>query len=301
MLTIASFNPSVLGQLKLEGYRKLATWEWAEQLDAPPVSTVWFIGLEDEDSPLGLCICTLDKFSGYCDISYLRLTPEIAIATNYIALFSYLTEMARLQGIRFLSLLYPAPADGAVDPLIQALDAMNWQPPRLWSKQLTFDVQAYRSDWLYSKSADLSPLEIFPWAELSETEAQSVRHHFEQYNLPAPLSPFLQSKWVQPINSLGLRDANGNIVGWVITHTFPETPDNVRYSCFYVHPDLLRSAASIHLLRQSILLQKKSGIPYATFDFGMRDTEGSWQKFIEKRLAPHALKITDFLQRRYIL
>jgi len=301
MITVASFTPGTLNQKRREEYQKLANSEWYQLLDSPPTQSTLFVGLENEGRPLGLCICSFCKLYGYCDFSFLHLQPEIETSQNYLTLFHYCAEKARMAGIRYLTIHYPLSAGGSETPLIQALNAMEWRQPILWSQTLEFDCRTFHPDWLHTTHSTESRFQIFPWIELTEKEATQVKNHIEQYNLSEYLSPFYHLKYQQSANSIGLRNEEGKVVGWVITHTYPDQPAHVHYSCFYIHPEFQRLPISIQLLREAICLQQKSTLPYSIFDVSIRDSDATWLKFINKRLAPHALQVTNFVQQKFIL
>lgn len=301
MITVASFTPSALDPQKREGYLQMIPQKWAPLFDLPHSPSTLFIGLETDGEPQGLCICSLSKTFGYCDLAYFYLKPNIETVQNYTRLFNGCIEKARAAKMRYLTILYPLPAGDIKTPLIQTLESMGWQKRRLWSRRFNFDCRIFHPSWMHTPQKPTNQFHIFPWTELLQHERTQVKKHMEQYNLPDYLSPFYQEEFLQSANSVGLRDAKGRVVGWVITHTFSDEPKCVHYSCFYIHPEIQRLSISIQLLREAIKRQQTSNFPYSTFEVSIPDSDATWLKFINKRLAPEALKITDFARQIYIL
>lgn len=298
MTTTAHTLSFITDRRQFGNYRKFVPREWAFLLEEPTKAHL-MIGLEFHHHPAGLCICTMNPMFAYCDISFLSLEKEAQQGQNYLDLFKYCAEKAKQRGIKYLTFLH-APQSNP-KPLNETLERMHWQKPRLLKRLIQIDSRTFHPSWLHTPRPLPPEFEIFPWAELPDNGRFEVKKYIEQRGLPDYLSPFNTPEFLQPLNSLGLRLLDGQVIGWMVCHTFPEQPDLIQYSSFYIDPEFQRFAYAIQLLREAIYHQQAGPLPQASFEINLRDSSSSWLKFVDKQLCPYADKIEDFVRQNYIL
>lgn len=174
----------------------------------------------------------------------------------------------------------------------------EWMSPIPVIYRYLYDGASFKPEWVFKHYKLPSSLTLFFWKDLKEEEKLKLLKQEEQGNILSEVSPFLQSRVIEPLNSLGLKNEKGEIIGWMITERI--NPLTIRYSALFIDPAYRFRLNPVQLLIESIKIQKnliKNNHPaiYAVFDLNLNQTTSSWHHFIEKRLKPHALKITPLL------
>lgn len=164
-----------------------------------------------------------------------------------------------------------------------------WEGPLIYSVRYLIEIQRLHPSWLekeYSFGKDFTP---FPWVTLSPAEEKRLMFEEEQGRITHAASPFNWQDPLETLNSLGLA-YKGKTVGWMVNHRISE--DTIRYSVLYTYPELRNKGEIIKLLIRSIKEQQKSSVPYALFDVNYFGVDLNWRRFIARRLAPYAKKIS---------
>jgi GNAT superfamily N-acetyltransferase len=161
-------------------------------------------------------------------------------------------ELAR-RGARQLRLEYHTamPARG---PLEKLLLRRHWSEPqavmlRCQADDRTTQAPVFNAPLFPRLQRQLADVQVFPWAELTSAERESLlaQQRAPGSWIPPSLSPFQEDRTYARSVCLGLR-ADGEVVGWLITHRL--APTVARYTWGYVRPDLARRGAYILLMRE---------------------------------------------------
>ncbi|UAJ72121.1 GNAT family N-acetyltransferase [Synechocystis sp. PCC 7339] len=125
---------------------------------------------------------------------------------------------------------------------------------------------------------------LFPWSNLTEVDVEAIKAKIDTDPLIKKFNPFIESKKLESLNSLGLRYKN-EIIGWIITHRI--APDTIRYTQMFVDPAFQPLSRSLIMLATAINIQVGAipEIPKATFRVDVDNTP--MINFVQRRLAPH--------------
>lgn len=242
------------------------------------------VGIGDSE-PLGLVTAKLAPNGQRASIYSLYVQPWARRRGLASALLSKLEGELQVQGYQELHIAYSGSQSVAVNGLLRQC---GWGPPTLTSYACRIDIRAnVRMKWLFFDYQLPDTIEIFPWAEATRAELDQARALAEA---PEPVawgvSPWASPEPFEPMNSLAIR-RHGQVLGWIITHR--PLPDLIRYTAWYVHPEMRLTGAGIAMLARSILLQRdyylQHGAPTQTLlRFVTNNTLMS--QFVQKRLAP---------------
>jgi hypothetical protein len=89
----------------------------------------------------------------------------------------------------------------------------------------------------------------------------------------------------------------GEVIGWIVTHTFPDNPKAILYSSLYIDSDHQFKGLSIRLLQEAILTQQRHPeFTGAYCEINMELSEPNWTRFLERRLIPYSLSVEETMQ-----
>lgn len=176
------------------------------------------------------------------------------------------------------------------DPIEEQLVLKGWGQKTKLSTRYYFDCYAFKPKWFTKIHRLPKGFSLVPWHSLRAEEKIRLRRMEEKSAFHPFISPFEDEEHIQKINSLGLLH-EGEIVGWMITHTLPEEPDIIRYSSLYVAPEYLSKGPAAILLKESIDLQKRSPLRWSYFQVTWAFTDARWLRFINNRLCDETLRI----------
>lgn len=147
--------------------------------------------------------------------------------------------------------------------------------------------------YLYRLSSQLAKdYVIFPWYNLTSEERKLIEKKMEIDPLVSRFNPFFEEDKLETLNSLGLRYQN-HVVGWVITHRI--SPDTIRYTQMFVHPEAQILSQSVLLLAKAIQLQVQAKeATKGTFRVDIDNTP--MVNFVYRRLAPYLEDIRKSLK-----
>ena len=175
-------------------------------------------------------------------------------------------------------------------------DKRNWQKPRLHMIRYYFDCYIFSPPWFLKEYTLPDEITIFPWKELRPGERKKVQNQQDRSYFPYVVSPLYDEDKIQNINSLGMRKKD-ELIGWMVTHTFPEKPDTVRYSSFYIKTEERNLGYAPVLLQQSIKLQQQSDLQWSYFLLNIEYSDKNWFHFIDKRLKSQSDPIIEVWRR----
>jgi uncharacterized protein (TIGR03032 family) len=150
-------------------------------------------------------------------------------------------------------------------PIVEHMLAQNgWLPPQTKIYRYKGNVSSLvEAKWLYDERAHLPPgYELFDWVTLTKEERNALERRLQVEEIQAAFSPFQGERFIEPLNSLGLRCA-GEVVGWVVT--LRSSQDNIEYASLFVMPEHRARDLALSLLGAALRRQVESEVPYAIF------------------------------------
>lgn len=291
-----------LSSKELEAYEKLTLAEASCYLhlqNPQQINDLHYIAIAaiENDEPVGLLLATATKTFYVAEIHSLYIDEKFRhqqIATN---LMIYLEQELIKSSCIMITLLYPSdlPNTSIFKSLLKKL---QWNDPIPHIDRYLFEGKIFQPSWLFKNYRYPEDITIFPWKDLNATERKELLRQETQSRFPQEVSPFLDEARIEPLNSLGMK-RNGEIIGWMITHR--HDPLTICYSSLYIESEYLFTSLSTRLLIEAIKIQKAAidkGHPalLALFNLNRNQTNSSWQRFIQKRIAPYAQKTITLYQ-----
>lgn len=246
------------------------------------------IGALFQGTLIGLALANCYKLSHQVDVLFLFVQQEHRCRHLGRQLLSQLVKEAKKEGGRFFSLIY-LQEDPSTPALEKVFSANQWESGHPFLVHCVFNGFTFNPPWIHHAYQFPDSFEEFPWSSLSDEERKELLLRLNNRAIPAAVSPFLDEKMLEPLNSLGLRH-RGRIVGWMLTHR--TGPDTIRYTSLYIESDLQFLGPGVKLLTDAILIQKKSAIKWAVFDLPLLHVSSSWMRFIKRRLIPYAQAVS---------
>ncbi|CRX37767.1 hypothetical protein [Estrella lausannensis] len=244
----------------------------------------------DEETLQGFALVVFLPSFSLGDIKQLYLKEIPAKKEAATRLLHCIEDSLKRRGCLILQHQYEED-EGAPTPFIELfLQAEGFGLKSLRMARLYFDIFAFLPPW-FLKTRPLPPdFSFFPWKEVTPQELMKLHRMQEQFTVHPFISPTDEEESMQPINSIGLR-YKAELVGWMVTHTLPYEPDQIRYSAFYVSPEFLNRGVAVPLLQESIRRQQRSPIQwgYLLLNFGYTDKR--WLRFVEARIRPNAYRL----------
>ncbi len=175
--------------------------------------------------------------------------------------------------------------------LEKILLANNWKGPKPLIIKCLFKRVDFDPHWWNQEIKLAEGFEEFLLKDLTLKERKDLTHRYEQMSLPDYVYPFgREEKLIELKNSLGLR-YNGKIIGWMVTHRISH--DIIRYSALYLEEEFASTRYWLKLLIDALHIHKKMvDVPYGLLEINLEQISKQWLKFIERKLFPHACKIT---------
>ncbi len=240
---------------------------------------------------IGVVLATAHTKIHIAYIHCLAIKDPFADENLVFSLLQMITQLLIEKGITFATFIY-SPED-AISAILEKIFPQNqWQGPQPFSVECLFNAKEFDPPWWYKNIELEQGVEEFLFKNLTKEEQKNLWHRHEQLSIPAFIFPFGHEKnLIEYKNSLGLR-YKGKVVGWMITHRIE--PDRIRYSLLYLEKDFAHTRYWLKLLIDSLRIHRNK-IPRATYgllEINLKQISQRWLKFIEKRLFPHALKIT---------
>lgn len=221
------------------------------------------------------------------ELHYISIDPALRNQGIAQKLLAYVPQLLKSKGLNYCWFRY-LQEDPATQILEHLLAKMGWGAPYNELVRYIFEGVLFDPPWLHEKYTLPQDCQYFLWSELTDAERAHLKHQEEQQTFPRIVVPFSTHYAIEPSNSLGIRK-NGEVVGWLITHRI--NLETVRYSVFYIDRDLRLSQTAGFLLSKSILLQKGTGIPWATCEINFKNVRPAWRRFVENKLKPYSQRI----------
>jgi len=211
------------------------------------------------------------------------------------ALIQTCEEQMRRGGAHVISHLFsPGHWDGAMREEI-LVKHLHWSAPKPFLIRLDFDCYSFHPKW-YDRGCSLPVgFSLFPWKDIQENDLEIIAflHRNEQFH--TSVLPTRHPDALQTINSLGLRH-HDQLIGWMVTHTFPEEPETIRYSSLFITRAYRGSGLAIQLLIKAIKLQQASPIRWSYCEVNEQLSHAPWLKFLKYRLSPYTTSVSRYMQ-----
>ena len=150
-----------------------------------------------------------------------------------------------------------------------------------------------RAPWFHLKLNYPKDFKEFLWKTLKDSDRQYIRHNEQQGRFPEFLSPLLEERTIEPMNSLGLRH-KGEIVGWMVTHRIDI--DTIRYSSLFIERSLQKRSLAMKLLIDSLHLHALHPTKSALVEMPYNNVDSDWIHLVNKHLVPYATEVIISMQ-----
>ena len=250
------------------------------------------IGVELDSEPIGLIFAeyattkaTPPKTFG--QILSFFVVPEYRDRGIGTTLLQKMSAELKDRGCEEISLKYlDNPCQVALEKILQR---QNWLAPEVTTlicygsaaKIKNARIMKHLDRLLLTLADDYT---IFPWHTLTEADRDYIKGLIDTHPLTRKFTPFVEEKKIEPLNSLGLRYQD-KVVGWMINHRI--TPDTIRYTQMYVHPDYKHLSQSILFFAKAMKLQCEA-VPEVPNSVARVEADNTpMVNFVNRRLAPH--------------
>lgn len=260
-------------------------------------TSLLIFGLHKYGLPLGLAIFNTAKGFPICELKYFYVVednPETKLKQTF---FYAIEQELKQKKMQLISFLFPEEKNTR-HSIPRFFIENGWSPPERFMMRLDFDGYNFNPPWFKRPYPFPEGYEIFPWNEVTEEERHRINFLSRQNHFDSAIYPFREEPFIQPINSLGLRH-HKVLVGWIITHTFPDHPQTIRYSSFFIEPEHQFHGSSILLLMESIRRQQKAAVQWAYCEVNYKLSDSNWIRFVSKRLAPYTTAFHNFMRILY--
>lgn len=176
-------------------------------------------------------------------------------------------------------------------PAIEKLLAKTgWEPPVLLMRRYFFDEHSFLNkaslpEWYFSPLPGLpDDFSLFLWSSASSDELETAKDWVRANPEINQYSPFDDRYPFDAKTSLGLR-YKGKLAGWMINHRLK--PKLLRYTGFYVIPEVRGIGPAVSMLKESIRLHIEDDVStVGMMEINFKQSSPRWIEFIEKRLEP---------------
>lgn len=296
METIQRLDFDSLDPYRYSLYKKMTAEKYRCYLDNRSPSTFenpvpLSFGMESEGEPIAVVHLTLHTQNKIGELDTFFIRDGYLFENSALKLLNYVEEAVKKTGCSFLSYMYEKQT-----LLSPAFIKNGWSTPRLFLIRFAFNNVTFHAPWMKRKYPLPDGYALFPWQELTQKERERLIEQEKEYRFHSSVSPFREENYLQPMNSLGIRYKD-EVVGWMITHTFPETPETIRYSCLYIDSTLQFKGISMGLLQEAMRIQLAEGsYLWGECEVSIDLSESNWIRFLNQRLAPYCASITKTMQ-----
>lgn len=176
--------------------------------------------------------------------------------------------------------------------LEKILKKTGWEPSTLLMRRYFLEHKTFTPDWYFSSEPTLpKDFSLFLWKFARPKDIEIAKTWERQNPQMSQYSPFDDKHRFDPATSLGLR-YKGKLVGWMVNHRL--NPKLLRYSAFFVLPEIRGIGPAVCLLKESIRLHLADTLDMeGMMEINYKLSPPRWLRFIENRLAPYAFRHED--------
>lgn len=129
---------------------------------------------------------------------------------------------------------------------------------------------------------------VFDWSDLTPADRAFVEAEIAAGRYPQEVSPFWDEGNIAPV-SLGLRAADGRVVGWLACHFVPQRPGCIRFSRSFCHAETAFRGNGAWIMAAALERHVNSSLhqshPTVLFDVDERNT--AMMTVYRRRIAPY--------------
>lgn len=283
------YTYKTLSVLDWPKYRHLTFPSYRDKLNHIWSDHRWrIVGVEILGHPVGLAVlfCDWKSLTAHMlSIFVVREHRRRGLATR---LMEHMLSFCKQHQIRLIQFVYYTGTESI--PVIESwLAGLGCTRPKSEALVFHIDRRIGEAPWVREGSLPAG-LRIVPWLEIPETERNRLRDG-DGSSYPEHLSPFKTFAPLEPLNSLGLVDAEGRIQGWSISYRLKA--DVVLYDAIYVAPEYRQSGLAIVLLSRAIRkhLAHVDAIPIGMF--AVYPSNQGMYRLANKWLRPYASKTSE--------
>lgn len=211
------------------------------------------------------------------------------------ALLLQLTEEFKKLKIQYVDWKFNS-WENELEPLKRILQKQGWASPEIYVERYQFEAATFAPDWLFAEGPYLPKKQkTFLWKFLNRKAEEPLKRLVAPNTVLEDVSPFGSIYPVETLNSFGLRQGK-EVIGWCITHRLDK--DTIRYSAFYVHPEIRGLGPALCMLKESIRRHLEAKIKWGVTEINLKRTPKYWRNFVKKRLAPYASRV-DYVLLTY--
>lgn len=249
---------------------------------------------------------TVSRIPAGLILGEIRENDELLINTLFVsndfrglgigyALLKEMEKVAQERGCHMLSLsiIHDHPYLDVFEALLQGCGwALEWEEAGL----------VYRLDFANNMQVEPPsmlelefPTHVIPffWKDLTPAERLELSKN-EGVWYPRVYSPFLEEERMEPLNSLGLKDEQGNIFSWVITQRLSE--DTILLRTVFGREEYRSWGYIMLLVGEAIFIQLENGINNLMFNVSLDNKVMS--RLIKKLLRPYNHSVKKMLRLR---
>lgn len=249
-------------------------------------------GVSNQGLPIGIGTALLDCDLHILEVLHIEVAPAHRNRQIGRNLLGKIQEEAIRQKAKIFSFVYPLnePETAAIEKII---DAQHWKGSRPFLIKAYFNPETFTASITRLNYQYPSGYKEFPWKDLTPAQRQDLLYREKQGHFSRAISPFIDEKIIEPLNSLGL-EYEGRVVGWLITHKIENL---IRYTAFYIEPSLKYRGLAMKMMSNSINLHRQFLKEMALTEVPCLIAHPSYIQFIERRLIPFATKVIRLQQR----
>jgi hypothetical protein len=242
----------------------------------------------DQDIPAAILLISIIPQQHTGVLEWLFVTPAFRQKGIAKALLHQAFADLKTIGIQAISVYF---AKNEINEAL--LRGFHHTEPTPFVEKYRFDIEGFAPQWLKKTPPLPEGFELISWSDLTTKELEDLEHRFDQFQIPASLSPFRLPELIYESCSVAIR-WQGRIVSWCVCHWFDEK--NMEFSSLYADPQLGLPILGFVSLVESIKRLKANPTLNAWMLIRLRDDPiPSWTNFIRKRLAGEAKEIQTIL------
>lgn len=240
------------------------------------------VGLIFDGAPAGLALGRHSPDQpGAAELLSLYVAPACWRAGFGTGLLGALEDQFAAAGCHHLGVKYTTQT-----PLLPAFERVlakrGWSLPKAELLGAEIGPSILAQPWIKGRLP--AGFTVFFWATLSAVD----RARLEELRptIPPRFWPLESDLPVEPVNSLGLRNPDGDLAGWMVTHRPDER--TVRYTVLYLREAWRSSLMNFALLSESMRRQSEA-LPQTMGTLAVHCENGPMIRILQRKLLPHAV------------
>ena len=236
---------------------------------------------------LGVILVEVDQASA--TVLSLSVAPEYRRKGIGGALLDRALGQARAQGVEraCLSFVSRMPQATALKALLRSAGWSEPTPRVLFAE--TAPLQVLQQAWA-QRVLNRGPRNAIPfdWSDLTPEDRAYVEVEIAGGHYPQDVSPFWDEGNIAPV-SLGLRTADGRVVGWLVCHFVPQRPGTIRFSRSFCHAETAFRGNGAWIMAAALECHVNSSLhqSHPTVLFDVDDRNRAMMTVYRRRIEPY--------------